>query len=46
MYIPGIYKNFDKLVIINNKLFDYVIDFNIRDEECIEFIENKLIYLN
>lgn len=46
MYVPGIYKNFDELVTINNKLFDYVIDFNIRDEECIEFIENKLIYLN
>ena len=27
MYVPGIYKNFDELVTINNKLFDYVIDY-------------------
>ncbi len=45
MYKPNVYPYFDKLVVINNSLFDYVIDYNIRSEEFISFIEEKICYL-
>lgn len=46
MYKPGIYHNFDELVKINNHLFPHVIDYNVRDNECIKSIEDKLDFLN
>ncbi len=46
MYKFGTYVNFDKLIIINNKLFDYTINNNIRDFSIIESVEAKLASLN
>lgn len=40
------YPYFYELVIINNSLFDYVIDYNIRDEQILKPIEFKLKKLN
>lgn len=40
------YPYFYELVIINNSLFDYVIDLNIRDEQILKPIEFKLKKLN
>lgn len=46
MYKKGIYKNFDKLININNIFFNNAINYNIRDEKYIPYIEKRLILLN
>lgn len=40
------YPYFYELVLINNRLFNYVDNYNIRDEDMIDYIENKLRILN